>query len=479
MAGNTDILFVYTNINGFHSDTYSFGVGYLSSVLKENGFKTALVVVKTKRDYSNVLKAISEYKPKVVGFTAVSSQFVFISDLSRMIKSMHDCIAVCGGVHPTIFPDCIKYAPYLDGIFRGECESSFLDFTSLVVSGKDHKDVDNFCYLDNGRLVMNKLRPRILNIETLPFPDRDMYDYQSIIDANGGTATIMASRGCPFSCTYCCNHAIARVYGEERNVIRHNSVEKSLAEIDILRSKYRFDKLWYIDDLFVFNRQWLDRFLFEYKKKFSIPFMCQIRPNACSRDMLFNLKDAGCFRIFVAIESANDYIRNTVMKRNITKQQIEDTFVWAKEAGLETLSSNIIGVPGETEETVMEAVDFNRRMNPTAVGINIFSPYEGTVLGDYCHKSGFVRNVDARLFSDRKQSMLSLPTIKNDTLMRLFDSFNYLVYKEIDPVRARQILINRYFKKLENVFLLGALFRILRKVRKVKITCEKILLRAR
>jgi radical SAM superfamily enzyme YgiQ (UPF0313 family) len=193
--------------------------------------------------------------------------------------------------------------------------------------------------------------------------------------------------------------------------------------------------------------------------------------------MLLKLKDAGCYKIFVAIESTNDYIRNAVMKRNITKQQIEDTFAWAKEAGLETLSSNIIGVPGETEETVLEAIDFNRRMNPTAIGVNIFSPYEGTVLGDYCHEKGFVRKVDARLFSDRKQSRLLLPTIKNDILMRLYDSFNYLVYKETNPARARQILINRYFKKLENVFLLGALFRRLKKTRTVKVIREKILRR--
>ena len=79
--------------------------------------------------------------------------------------------------------------------------------------------------------------------------------------------------------------------------------------------------------------------------------MCHIRPDICTRDIMFKLKEAGCYKIFLAVESANDYIRNVVMKRNISKLHLENTFKWAKEASLETLSVNIIGVPGETEKT--------------------------------------------------------------------------------------------------------------------------------
>lgn len=461
----TDVLFVYTNINGFHSDTYSFGIGYLSSVLKKSGFTTALVVVNSKKDYEDVRKAVLKHRPKIIGFTAVSSQFVFISDLARIAKEAHDCITVCGGVHPTIFPDCIYSAPGLDGIFRGECEDSFLDFVSAAVGGKDYKAADNFCYLDNGALVKNKLRPRAGNIEALPFPDRDIYDYQSIIDKTGGTATIMSSRGCPFRCTYCCNHAIARVYGQESNAIRYNSVENTISEIEELESKYKFSRLWFIDDLFVLNRVWLDGLLSEYKKRFAIPFMCHIRPNVCTREMMFKLKDAGCYRVFIAVESANDHIRNTVMRRGLTKEQIENSFKWAKEAGIETLSVNIIGVPGETEETVFETIEFNKRMNPTIVGVNIFNPYEGTELGDYCKQNGLIVEVDARGYYDRKESRLKLPGITGRRLVELSNDFQYLVYKDADPAKAARILRAERFKRLEDNRYAGPLFRNIRKMK--------------
>jgi len=480
MKKNVDVLFVYTNINGYHLDTYNFGIGYLSSLLKDNGFSAMLEIVNSKKDYDRVLKAVLEYKPKIVGFSSVSSQFVFVSDLAKMIKEIYSCIIVCGGVHPTIFPDCILSAPAFDGIFMGESEYSFLDFVSTVVKGDDYKGIDNFCYINKGKLITNRLRPKIKNLEILPFPDRDIYDYQSIIDANNGVATIMTSRGCPFHCTYCSNHAIARVYGEDKNLIRYNRIEKAIAEIETLRHKYKFDKLWFIDDLFILNKEWLYVFLSEYKNKFSIPFMCHIRPSVCTRDIMFRLKEAGCYKIFLAVESANDYIRNVIMKRNITKEQLENTFKWAKEADIETLSINIIGVPGDTEATIMDTIEFNRRMNPSIVGVNIYSPYEGTELGDYCRKNGLVKNIDQHSFFDRKESRLRLPTIKQAKLMKLYDRFQYLVYKDIDPVKERQFLIQileKRYNKFENNKLYGILFRKLRKIKAVKAIGKSALLR--
>lgn len=475
MKEKTDVLFIYTNVNGFHSDVYSFGIGYLSSVLKNNGFSTGLVIVRSRKDYKKVLAAALEHRPAVVGFSSVSSQFVFVSELAKMIKKVHDCIVVCGGVHPTIFPDCLISVPYFDGIFIGESEHSFTDFVSKVTRGDRYKDVNNFCYADTSKLVKNRLSSRLENLEMLPFPDRDIYEYQSVIDENDGMATIMTSRGCPFRCTYCSNLAIAHIYGKEKNSIRHNSVENSIREIDMLKSKYKFDRLWIIDDLFTLDRQWLGEFLLQYRKNFQIPFICQIRPNVCSRDILRELKDAGCVRILVAIESANDHIRNSVMKRGVTKAQLENSFEWAKEIGLETLSANIIGTPGETEETILETINFNKRMNPTVVGVNIFSPYEGTELGDYCREKGLLRKTNARSFFDRRQPRLALPTITDRKLVSLYDRFQYLVYKDTDPLKAKELLRQRRYEKIEETLLFGYLFKEFRKaarlvVKKLKIT---------
>lgn len=470
MTKDIDVLFIYTNINGYHSDTYNFGIGYLSSILKDNGFSTSLVIAKSKNDYKTVLKTVLEHRPRVIGLSSVSSQFVFVSDIAKMIKKIYNCTIVCGGVHPTIFPDSLYSVPFFDGFFIGESEFPFLDFVTTVIKREDYKAIDNFCFINRGRLVKNKLRARIKNLEQLPFPDREIFNYQSIIDETDGVATIITNRGCPFNCTYCSNHAIANVYRQERNVTRYNSVEKVFAEIDMLRSKFKFNKLYFIDDLFILNKSWLSNFLAEYKNRFNIPFMCHVRPDVCTREIIFKLKDAGCYKVFLAIESANDYIRNVVMKRNISKIQLENAFMWAKEAGLETLSVNIIGVPGETEETIWETINFNRRMNPTISGTNIYSPYEGTELGDLCRQNGLIRDIDSRSFLDRRQTKLNLSTISSKKLNRFCDRFQYLVYKDIDNKKAKQALLKiwgRRYSRIEGILLFGFLLKKFRKVAKI------------
>ena len=163
-ADNTiDVLFIYTNIHGFHLDVYNFGVGYLSSVLKNNGFKTKLSIVRTKSDYQDVLRVVQTHKPKVIGFSSVSSQFVFVAELAKEIKEIYNCVIVCGGVHTTIFPECLQSAPALDGVFIGECEEPFLNFVTAVDRNDNFKTCKNFCYMENGEMVKNSLSPRISN----------------------------------------------------------------------------------------------------------------------------------------------------------------------------------------------------------------------------------------------------------------------------------------------------------------------------
>ena len=113
-------------------------------------------------------------------------------------------------------------------------------------------------------------------------------------------------------------------------------------------------------------------------------------------------------------------------------------------------------------------------MRPAIAGVNIFSPYEGTELGDYCRKNNLVHKASSQTFFDRRQSRLILPTISNAKLQKLYDSFEYMVYKDWDPVRAKGILWEGRYKKLENIFFFGFFFKKLRQMRITKIAGRKI-----
>ncbi len=107
-----NILFVYTNIKGFikgfHEDIYSFGLASIVSIAKKHNYNTKVVLVKKQDEYQSVLDEIHSFKPELVAFTSVSSQFIYVKDLAARIKSVFPSItSVCGGIHPTLFPECL------------------------------------------------------------------------------------------------------------------------------------------------------------------------------------------------------------------------------------------------------------------------------------------------------------------------------------------------------------------------------------
>ena len=207
-----DIVFIYTNINGTHEETYAIGLASIVAVTKKAGHNVKVIIVKNREDYSKVFKEILIFNPRIVAFTAVSSQFTFVMEISEGIKKTNsEIITVCGGVHPTIFPACVLETPYLDGTFRGESELSFVEFLQKVDQKKPFRDTDNFCYNDKGNVITNPLKPFIDDLDSLPFPDKTSYPYIETV-SQYGIAPFFFSRGCPFLCSYCCNHAIAKAY---------------------------------------------------------------------------------------------------------------------------------------------------------------------------------------------------------------------------------------------------------------------------
>ena len=160
------ILFIYTNINGIHEETYSFGLASIVSIAKLHRYQTEVAIVKKIGDYQNLLQKVQDFGPKVIAITSVSSQFKFVKDIASVIKKKAPgTIIVCGGVHPTLFPYCLKETDSFDGIFRGESEYSFIEFLKKVENDQDYRGIENFCYKKDNKIVINSLKPFIGNLD--------------------------------------------------------------------------------------------------------------------------------------------------------------------------------------------------------------------------------------------------------------------------------------------------------------------------
>lgn len=435
-----NVLFVYSNINGFHYDNYHFGLASIVSVVREAKHNVKVVIVSKKSDYSHLMDEVKLFKPKVVGFSSVSSQFNKVKEIASLIKELSpSIITVCGGVHPTIHTNALLETEVIDGFFVGESELSIIEFLNKIEKGESFKETDNFAYVQDGEVVRNKLKDLLEDLDLLPHPDKEIYPYKKTI-TDLGYAPFFFARGCPFMCTYCSNHALAKLYGRKRNYPRFRSPETCILEIEEVMEKYGklIEFVWIMDDIFGLNNKWREEFCEKYKSRIKKKFMILIRVEMANDSLLDMLKDAGCFRVFFGVESGNEKVRSEIMGRKMSNEEIINAFDLCHKRDLETLAVNIIGVPGESEEEILDTVKLNRRLHPTASAVNIFYPYKGTVLGDKCFKEGLVdEEYFSRFTNERRETVLRYSEEHKKMLSYYYDNWAILV----DPYNIKLRLV--------------------------------------
>lgn len=434
------VLFVYPNINGFHYDNYHFGLASLVSVTRKEKHNVKVVIISERSEYNHLLDEVKSFKPDVIGFSSVSSQFCYVKEIVLLIKELlPSVIAVCGGVHPTIHTNALLETEMIDGFFVGESEFSFIEFLKKIEKGESFKETDNFAYVKNGVVVRNKLKALIENLDLLPPPDKEVYPYEKTV-TDLGYAPFFFARGCPFVCTYCSNHALARLYGRKRNYPRFRSPETCIREIEEVMERYGklIEFVWIMDDIFGLNNKWREEFCGKYKSRIKKKFMILIRVEMATDSLFDMLKDAGCFKVFFGVESGNEKVRGEIMGRRMPNDEIINAFDLCRQRGLETLAANIIGIPGESEKEILDTVKLNRRLRPTDSGVNIFYPYMGTELGDKCFKEGLVDEERYLDFSnERRETVLRYSEEYKKRLSYYYDNWAILV----DPYNIKLRLV--------------------------------------
>ena len=248
--------------------------------------------------------------------------------------------------------------------------------------------------------------------------------YQEIIDESKSEPIFITSRGCPFECTFCSNSAIKALYRGKGKYVRQRSADNVVAEILQLRQRHRFETLNFYDEAFGFNRQWVRRFCDLYAAELGYPFGAFIRAETMDKETLHRLAKAGLRLIYIGVESGNENIRRNVMNRKMSNETIIRTCQDAQAEGIQIWTFNMVGVPGETEETIRETMALNRIINPHFASVSIYQPFPGTRMFDICSENGYIkRDYATSLYDD---SMLDLPTISHEALMRGYKAFQSL-----------------------------------------------------
>ena len=384
------VLFIYPNL--YAQIGFSYGISYISGLLKANGIETHLLNVNEKLGYpldlDRIKKDVLSIGPDMIGFSVLTNQYKYAVEIARSIKQYHDVPIVFGGIHPTMDPQGTMAESSVDYLCIGEGEETFLE---LVQKG-DPKGIRNLAYREGGRVIVEPLRP-FTDITNLPFKDYEIFDFQRMIDAKDGWVGLLASRGCPFRCTYCLNHKIMKLYKDNghlpKEYLRRHDVDEVIGEIEYLLSRYQRIKMFiFDDDVFTFDKAWLKGFSERYRAVTDVGFVCNAHARVFDEGMGQYLKDAGCKIVKFGLESGSDRVRRNVLNRYMSNRDIEKAFGVAQKFGLHTSAFVMIGMPREEKEDMVETVSLLARIQPGRIRWSLFFPFIGTRAYDIAKEAG-------------------------------------------------------------------------------------------
>ncbi len=417
------ILFVFPSASSKYTFVdYHHGIGLLSALLKREGHQTSLLQV-TQFDKRQIDWAVDSFKPDILAYSFISDHKPLAVQVMKHLAPRR-IFSIAGGVHPTLSP--LDLVDYVDCVCIGEGEGTILE----IVQGKPLAEISNLCY-KNGDIYNNPTRPFLEDLDSLPFSDRELFDYQKALDQDH-RADFMAGRGCPFRCTYCINNQLYSI--ADGNYVRWRSVDNVLAEIkQVLNDYNRIESICFQDDTFALKKSWLEEFCNRYQQEIGLPFVCNLRVGSVNKETVEMLAAAGCIETRIGVEQGNETLRRNMLKRKMTNDQIIDTFTMIKKTGIKTFAYNMIGVPGETEETIQETIALNRQLQPDKLHISIFHPYPGTELYDQCVENGYLNEKTIESYFEPIAS-LTLPTISKAQVEYNFRIFRAAVmYPKLLP----------------------------------------------
>lgn len=373
------------------------GIMQLSSMLKEAGHDVGLTIAAQE----DPVKVAKEFKPDVLGYSVMTGSQRYYLDLNLRIREAlngRPVFSAFGGPHPTFFPEMIEERG-VDGLCVGEGEGPIVDLVNALDNGGLKPDIANWWFKIDDEIVRNPVRPLVRDLGSLPLPDRELIYAKHEYSRNAPIKRFMASRGCPYQCTYCFNHAYYQTYKGERRG-NQRPVDSIIEEVQWVRSRWPLQYVFFIDDLFVIFDNWLEEFAEKWPRQVGLPFFCNVRADLLVRGphKVDLLRKAGAFTASMGIEAANDRIRIDLLKRRMTHDHIIEAGNLLRAAGINVTATNILGLPSGTLEDDLDTMRLNSKARVSYAQAFIFQPYPGTELGQYAQAGGYV--ADSFSFED-------------------------------------------------------------------------------
>ncbi len=470
---------------------FPLGILSIGTVLSENKYNVKIIDACTNPNYLREIEDIIEERPLFVGISAMTAQLNSAFKISRLIRQKdkdRKIRIIWGGVHPTLFPEATARDPSIDIAVVGPGENTCLELANEL-SNNDRPNLNKIlgiAFSENGKVTRTTPR-EFININNLPFINYELLDMDKYIYRKWGYGinskerflTLHTGIGCPYKCTFCANTALhnGRYSGK--------TAQRILDEVGFFAKKYNVKNFSFCDDLFFLNKARIKEFLDGLlERDYKIQWYGNIRadsfrPDFLSEGLVKKMKQAGCNRLGMGVESGSQRILDEVIKKGIKLEHVLEAARLCSKYDITVGYSFMMGLPGETKSDVLKTIDLMRKLKQLHskcffFGPQVYRPLPGSELYKKVVQLGFYDPQDLEEwasieFNKNSRGKLSggylwngfdpadLPWVNQVGLIRHIDFMQNFLFRDLRtikldfkyPVKVILILIGRFRVKLK------------------------------
>ena len=390
------------------------------------------------RDSAKVVREVERERPDLVLFSVTTDNFPWFVRTAREVKRSLGVPIVAGGIHCTSVPERVLAGSETDYVIRGEGEEAIVELVRALEEGRPVEGIANLAYRKGAEFVVNDLRPLIADLESLPFPDKSIYDHTPL--KADDFYTLQSSRGCMFSCSYCHNSLEKGLYQGKGPFLRRRRVEHVIEEIEEARRRYRFTTVNFLDEVFAFDKEWVSRFADEYPRRIGLPFLCCAHPAYMDDEMARLLKKAGCIKVDLGVQSLDEATKKQLLNRSETNLDVARAIRALRDHGVTVYAENIVNLPLQTEKHVAEMGRFYLKHRPDIPKFFWLRYYPGTPIVETGRELGLVSAEKIREIEEGQGSgsIAGGGTLKNEGIRRVF---NFLILMPYLPISVADFIL--------------------------------------
>ena len=440
---------------------YPVWLAYATGVLEDAGFEARLVDAAARNwDIEQVMQDIGEFQPDLL---VLDSSFPSLShDLSiaeTMKKEYPEVKMVLVGAPASQFAEKILAADNVDIVARWEFDLTLRELAEALSRGGNLQSVKGISYTNSDGIVHNPEREFTTSedLDKMPFVSRVYKEHLNIKDyflnySLYPQVQVFGGRGCPFQCTFCSwtQTLMGRKY---RMRSPSNVVDEMLWVQDNLP---QVREVFFEDDTFTINTKWVLAFTEEYKRRgVEIPWGVQARADF-GYETMKAMREANCLVAVIGFESGSNVVLKNV-KKGITVAQIRQFARDAKRAGLPIHGNWIVGLPGETYETIEMTKKLIKETNADAITVAVTTPFPGTELYEWAKEKGYLVTDDPNEYLDKQghqKSIMSYPNLSSEEVARIVDRIlrGYFLSPSYIPIAMRRVFRRYGWDELKSMW---------------------------